>query len=47
MKFNEQILEKDTNIIKSYTTNSITILDKKYNYNENCGILCKKYKKIY
>jgi len=33
MKFNEQILEKDTNIIKSYTTNSITILDKKYNYN--------------
>ena len=33
MEFNEQILEKNSNIIKSYTTSSITVLDKEYNYN--------------
>ena len=33
MEFNEQILEKNSNIIKSYTKSSITVLDKKYNYN--------------
>jgi len=33
MKFNEQILEKNFNIIKSYTSSSITVFDKKYNYN--------------
>ena len=33
MKFNEQVLDKNSNIIKSYTSSSITVLDKKYNYN--------------
>ena len=33
MEFNEQILEKNSNIIKSYTNSSITVLDKEYNYN--------------
>ena len=33
MKFNEQILETNSNIIKSYTDSSITVLDKEYNYN--------------
>tara|TARA_Y100000992_G_scaffold299872_1_gene267397 strand:- start:306 stop:677 length:372 start_codon:yes stop_codon:yes gene_type:complete len=33
MKFNEQILETNSNIIKSYTNSSITVLDKEYNYN--------------
>ena len=33
MEFNEQILEKNSNIIKSYTKSSITVLDKEYNYN--------------
>jgi uncharacterized protein len=33
MQFNEQILEKNSNIIKSYTSSSITVSDKKYNYN--------------
>ena len=33
MQFNEQILEKNSNIIKSYTNSSITVLDKEYNYN--------------
>ena len=33
MQFNEQILEKNSNIIKSYTSSSITVIDKKYNYN--------------
>ena len=33
MKFNEQVLEKNSNIIKSYTSSSINIHDKNYNYN--------------
>lgn len=33
MEFNEQILETNSNIIKSYTNSSITVLDKEYNYN--------------
>ncbi len=33
MKFNEQILENNSNIIKSYTSSSVTVLDKEYNYN--------------
>ena len=33
MQFNEQILEKNSNIIKSYTSSSVTVVDKKYNYN--------------
>tara|TARA_B100001027_G_C16041589_1_gene230089 strand:- start:100 stop:471 length:372 start_codon:yes stop_codon:yes gene_type:complete len=33
MNFNEQILETNSNIIKSYTDSSITVLDKEYNYN--------------
>jgi uncharacterized protein len=33
MEFNEQILEKNSNIIKSYTSSSITVLGKEYNYN--------------
>lgn len=45
MEFNEQILEKNSNIIKSYTKSSITVLDKEYNYNvivppENSIIKC-------
>ena len=47
MKFNEQILEKNFNIIKSYTSSSITVFDKKYNYNvivppENSILKCNK-----
>ena len=33
MQFNEQTLEKNSNIIKSYTASSITVVNKKYNYN--------------
>ena len=33
MQFNEQTLEKNSNIIKSYTASSITVVSKKYNYN--------------
>ena len=47
MKFNEQILENNSNIIKSYTSSSVTVLDKEYNYNvivppENSIIKCNK-----
>jgi len=47
MKFNEQILDKNSNIIKSYTSSSVTVLDKKYNYNvivppENSILKCNK-----
>ena len=47
MKFNEQILEKNSNFIKSYTSSSITIVDKEYNYNiivppKNSIIKCDK-----
>ena len=46
MKFNEQILENNSNIIKSYTSSSVTVLDKEYNYNvivppEKSIIKCK------
>ena len=33
MKFDEQVLEKSSNIIKSYTSLSINIHDKNYDYN--------------
>tara|TARA_B100000886_G_scaffold190178_1_gene130856 strand:- start:2002 stop:2373 length:372 start_codon:yes stop_codon:yes gene_type:complete len=33
MKFNEQIIESNSNIIKSYSSSSITINNKDYNYN--------------
>ena len=33
MKFNEQIIESNSNIIKSYSWSSITINNKDYNYN--------------
>ena len=47
MKFSEQILEKNSNFIKSYTSSSIAILDKEYNYNiivppKNPIIKCNK-----
>ena len=54
MQFNEQILEKNSNIIKSYTSSSITVIDKKYNYNVivppeksivKCAINIKSFKK--
>ena len=46
MKFNEQILENNLNIIKSYSSNHIYIQGKKYNYNvivppEKSIIKCK------
>lgn len=47
MKFNEQILEGNLNIIKSYSSDYIFIKDKKYNYNvivppEKSIIKCNK-----
>ena len=33
MHFEEQILEKNSNIIRSYTNLSITVLEKEYSYN--------------
>ena len=33
MKFNEQIIESNSNIIKSYSSSSITINNKDYNCN--------------
>ena len=52
MKFSEQILENNLNIIKSYSSDHIFIQDKKYNYNlivppENSIIKCNKNIKKY
>ena len=54
MQFNEQILEKNSNVIKSYTSSSVTVVDKKYNYNVivppeksivKCAVNIKNFKK--
>jgi len=55
MQFNEQILEKNSNVIKSYTSSSVTVVDKKYNYNVivppeksivKCAVNIKNFKKV-